>query len=57
MSRKGKTLTRESVTEVYRRDWQKRLGKKVKKEEKKQAELDELITHVSYDDAQLGREK
>lgn len=57
MKKGERYVSREAILEVYRKDWKKKLGKRDEKDQKKQKELDELITHVGYDDAQLGREK
>ena len=57
MKKRERYVSREAILEVYRKDWKKKMGKRDEKDQKKQKELDELITHVGYDDAQLGREK
>ena len=61
MGRKAKNKKRmsakETIPELYRKEWEKKLSGGQKKQERDSDELDELIAHVGYDDAQLGREK
>lgn len=48
---------KDTISKLYRREWEKKLAKGQKKHEQDNNELNELIAHVGYDDAQLGREK
>lgn len=48
---------KDTITKLYRKEWEKKLARGQKKQERDNDELNELIAHVGYDDTQLGREK